>query len=373
MFGNLPAGEISVQPSVPWVCHSLNWGGCDWLAGGLGKGWGTQVWEGLQAPDFILNYCGRNWSLSGEQSQVVQVWPPREADNEESPLETWRFFQNLSLEDSDFMEPPLSLSLTRFGSVWVGLYFWAEPAPGRQRKPHDGKEGFGRKFFSVCFEQRSEIITALPLFCQSCLKFVAVNSLWFILSDFLSDLDLRTISSWHLLISDGTTVINPGFLLPPWSLLMLLNPRSLGDSKLLSPALSRACAWIDRRLIPMGFHNFLIYCLSAFITLFFKLKLPPDGVCDTDLLICNKTSLITCTAAHSSFSEGGIISLWMSQEWKRVVNFLPLLPVWFLPRFPCFISGHLQGSRWEHDQFWAAPRAPSVFRWDSWGWYVQGK
>lgn len=64
----------------------------------------------------------------------------------------------------------------------------------------------------------------------------------------------------------------------------------------------------------MGFHNFLIYRLLAFITLFFKLKLPPDGVSDTDLLICNKTSLITCTAAHSSFSEGGIISLWMSQE-----------------------------------------------------------
>lgn len=102
----------------------------------------------------------------------------------------------------------------------------------------------------------------------------------------------------------------------------------------------------------MGFHNFLIYCLSAFITLFFKLKLPPDGVCDTDLLICNKTSLITCTAAHSSFSEGGIISLWMSQEWKRVVNFFLLLPVCFLPWFPCFFLGHLQGSKWEQHQLW---------------------
>lgn len=71
---------------------------------------------------------------------------------------------------------------------------------------------------------------------------------------------------------------------------------------------------VDRRLTPVGLHNFLIYCLSAFITLFFKLKLPPDGVCDTDLLICNKTSLITCAAVHSSFSEGGIISPWMSQE-----------------------------------------------------------
>lgn len=123
----------------------------------------------------------------------------------------------------------------------------------------------------------------------------------------------------------------------------------------------------------MGFHNFLIYCLSAFITLFFKLKLPPDGVCDTDLLICNKTSLITCTAAHSSSSEGGIISLWMSQEWKRVVNFFPLLPVWFLPWFPCIFSGHLQSSRWEQHQFWVTPHAPSAFRWDCSGCLVQSK
>lgn len=76
--------------------------------------------------------------------------------------------------------------------------------------------------------------------------------------------------------------------------------------------IARIC--VDGRLTPTGLHNFLIYCLSAFITLFFKLKLPPDGVCDTDLLICNKTSLITCAAVHSSFSEGGIISLRMSQE-----------------------------------------------------------
>lgn len=56
-------------------------------------------------------------------------------------------------------------------------------------------ESVGRKFFSVCFEQRSEIIAALLLFCQSCLRFVAVNSPMFILSGFLSDVDLRAISS----------------------------------------------------------------------------------------------------------------------------------------------------------------------------------
>lgn len=204
-----------------------------WLAGGLRQGWGFfQVWGGLQEPDFILSQCGRNQSLSDEQSQALQVCPPRQVGNEEWPgILTWRPGDSSRISPwriLALLEPPLSLSLTRSGLVWVGFYFQAEPAAGRWRKPHDGKEGFGRKFFSVCFEQRSEIITALPLFCQTCLKFVAVNSPWFILSGFLPDLDLRTASSWHLLSSDSSTVINPGFLLSPWSLMMLLNPRSMG-------------------------------------------------------------------------------------------------------------------------------------------------
>lgn len=204
-----------------------------WLAGGLRQGWGVvQVWEELQEPDFILSQCGRNWNLSDEQSQADQVWPPKEVGNEEwLGIPTWRPGDSSRISPwriLTLLERPLSLSLTRSGLVWVGFYFQAEAAPGRWWQPQDGKGGFGRKFFSMCFEQRSEIITALPFFCQTCLQFVAVNSPRFILSGFLPDLDLSTISSWHLLSSDSSTVINPGLLLPPWSLLMLLNPRSTG-------------------------------------------------------------------------------------------------------------------------------------------------
>lgn len=188
----------------------------------------VQVWEGLQAPDSTLSQHGRNWSLSDEQ--IVQVWPPGEVGNEE-----WLWILTWRPGDSPRISPwriltllESLLSLTRSGLVRVGFCFQAEPAPGRWRKPHDGKESFGRELFSVCFEQRSEIITALPLFCQTCLEFGAVNSPRFVLSGFLSDLDLRTISCWHLLSSESSTVINPGFLLPAWSLLMLLNPRSMG-------------------------------------------------------------------------------------------------------------------------------------------------
>lgn len=234
MFGNLAAGEISVQPKgfhesvISWT------GGVATGRWARARGGGSGVWEGPQAPDFILNQGGRNQSLSDEQSQVVQVWPPREVGNEEwLGIPTWRPGDSSRTSPwriLTLLEPPLSLFLTRFGLVCVGFYFWAEPAPGRWRQPHDGKQGVGRKFFSVCFEQRSEIIAALLLFCQSCLRFVAVNSPMFILSGFLSDVDLRAISSWHLLISDSTTDINPAFLLPPWSLSMLLNPRSMGTA-----------------------------------------------------------------------------------------------------------------------------------------------
>lgn len=231
MFGNLPVGKNSVWPKVfhdcviPWS-RGGETGRWIWARGGgsgVGRAAGTwfhpqTVWEELE-PLW--------WA-----KLIVQVWPPWQVGNEEwlgiptwtpgdSPrISSWRI---LTLS-----EPPLSLSLTRSGLVWVG--FWAEPAPGRWRKPHDGKESFGRKFFSVCFEQRSEIITALPLCCQTCLNFGTVISPRFILSGFLSNLDLRTISCWHLLSSESSTVINPGFLLPPWSLLMLLNPRSMGTA-----------------------------------------------------------------------------------------------------------------------------------------------
>lgn len=122
----------------------------------------------------------------------------------------------------------------------------------------------------------------------------------------LSGVDLSAVSSDTGCIA----VMIPGLPLSPSSPSREAPAPRCGDPHT-SP---RACVCVDGRLTPMGPHNFLIYCLSAFITLFFKLKLPPDGVSDTDLLICNKTSLITCAAAHSSSSEGGIISLWMSQE-----------------------------------------------------------
>lgn len=60
------------------------------------------------------------------------------------------------------------------------------------------------------------------------------------------------------------------------------------------------------------------------------------GICDTDLLICNKTSLIISTAAHSSSAEKGSL-FWMPQEWKQGTNFLLLFPscptvaFWFSP------------------------------------------
>lgn len=98
-------------------------------------------------------------------------------------------------EGFDFIRASLVAVFDQIWVSFVGFYFRAEPAPGRWRKPHDGKQGFGRKFFSMCFEQRSEIIAALLLFCQSCLESVAVNSPWFIISGFLSDVDLRTVSS----------------------------------------------------------------------------------------------------------------------------------------------------------------------------------
>lgn len=190
---------------------------CDWQ-GGSGKGWGLRcaagtcfhpqsLWEEPEPLWWTKPSCPGVASKRGWWWGVA--WNPH--------LETWGFFQNF-----DFIRTSLVMV---FDQIRVSLGSTSKLsqhlADGESHMME--RRALGGSSF-LCFE----IITALPLFCQTCLKFVAVNSPWFILSGFLSDLDLRSISSWHLLSSDSSTVINPRFFLPAWSLLMLLNPRSMG-------------------------------------------------------------------------------------------------------------------------------------------------
>lgn len=105
---------------IPWSRGVVTGRGAQGRAGGSGV---------LQEPVFIHSHSGSNQSPSDEQSQAVQVWPPREVGDEEwlgipiwrpgdsSRISPWRILT--------LLEPPLSWSLTRSGLVWVLLPSWA--------------------------------------------------------------------------------------------------------------------------------------------------------------------------------------------------------------------------------------------------------
>lgn len=85
--------------------------------------------------------------------------------------------------------------------------------------------------------------------------------------------------------------------------------------------------WVERGLMSVWTHSvwgvgggwFIIFLHSSLV---FKLKLPPDGVSDSDLWICNKNSLITCAAARSSCAKKRFLTLCSSQVPKGRVVFL---------------------------------------------------